>query len=206
MVDTVITLGNFQFRNMEIPEFINFGGDQKLSVKELVGGARIVDVMGPSHGDPQWSGLITGPDAMSRAQSLNAMRIAGRSLNFSVFSLSYQVVIESFVFKTEKFYQISFDIKLKVVTDYNQANTSNNTTDFTTQVNNDASSLTTLSNNLNDTTFTTSVTQLNNDLINTPSIDDANPTQINTVNNDINSSLNYVDNTLLPNIKSSLGL
>lgn len=180
MVDTVITLGSFAFREFEIPEFINFGGEQKLSVKELVGGTRIIDAMGSSNSDPQWSGLITGQDAMQRAMQLDAMRIAGLTVDFSVFSLKYQVLIASFNFKTERYYQIHYDITLKIVIDFNTINVNNNVIDFTTQTNNDLNSVNTLVKSINDPTLNANLLNVNTTFSAIPSEDQATPAQVNT--------------------------
>lgn len=115
MTDTVITLGDFQFRNLEIPASINFGGEQKLNVHELVGGTRIIDALGHQEDDVSWNGLITGPDALDRAAQLDNMRIAGDQVTLSWFNFNYLVVIKYFRANTERYYQINYSITLTVV-------------------------------------------------------------------------------------------
>lgn len=203
MVDTVILLGNFQFRDHEIPELINFGGEQKLAVKELVGGTRIIDAMGPSHGDPTWSGLITGSDAMQRASLLDAMRIAGQALDFSVFSLRYKVLIASFIYKPEKYYQVRYDITLKVIIDYNAININNNVVNFTGQVNNDLNSVKTLTSSINDVTLTTKIDNLSDVIDNTTSIEQADPQTVNQINDSATEGNQAIDN-VLTNIHDSV--
>jgi hypothetical protein len=121
MADTVITLGNFQFRDLEIPVSINFGGEQKLNIHELVGGSRVIDVLGGQNDDISWGGLMTGSDALSRALQLDSMRIAGDILQLSWFNLNYSVLIKHFKANTERFYQVNYEITLTVVQDASQS-------------------------------------------------------------------------------------
>src|SRR5438874_2012627 len=46
MSDVTLTLDGFVFRDFEIPDALPFGGAQALSMKRLIGGARISDAMG----------------------------------------------------------------------------------------------------------------------------------------------------------------
>lgn len=121
MVDTVINLGGFIFENMEIPSEINFGGEQSIKIHDLIGGSRIIDSMGGRETNIMWSGLMLGPDAMSRALQLDSMRVSGSPITLSVFNLSYQVVIQKFIFRTERYYQIKYDIELATIQNNNNA-------------------------------------------------------------------------------------
>lgn len=117
MTDTVINLGGFTFQNLEIPKSINFGGEQKLNIHELVGGVRIIDVMGKQDMDISWEGLMLGPDALDRALQLDSMRVAGEPINLSWFSLNYLVLIKHFKAETERYYQVSYSITLEIAQD-----------------------------------------------------------------------------------------
>ncbi len=205
MVDTVITLGNFQFRDYEVPEYINFGGEQRLSVKELVGGTRIIDAMGPSDTDPTWSGLIMGTDAMQRALQLDAMRVAGQTLTFSIFSLSYQVIIANFVFKTERYYQIRYEITLKIVTDYNTVNINNNVTNFTGQINNDLSTVNSLGSSINDPTLNADLLNITTTFSDIPSVDQAPPDQVNDATDDLQKGLADTENYITKQAQTIFG-
>lgn len=115
MTDTIITLGGFEFRDLEVPDKINFGGDHKLVVHELVGGQRVIDAMGRNDTNIEWEGLITGPDAIDRALTLEGFRTSGQTVTLTWFSLSYNVVVETFVANTEKYYQVSYKIGCKTI-------------------------------------------------------------------------------------------
>lgn len=119
MTDTTITLGGFQFRDLEIPEKINFGGEHKLVVHELVGGERIIDAMGRNDTNIEWTGLIQGSDAIDRALQLENFRTSGQTVTLSWFNLTYQVVVEKFIAHTEKYYQVIYEIGCKTVTSGN---------------------------------------------------------------------------------------
>lgn len=115
MTDTVITLGGFEFRDLEIPSEINFGGDHKLVVHELVGGQRVIDAMGRNDTNISWEGLITGSDAIDRALQLESFRTSGETVTLSWFNLTYDVVVETFIAKTQKYYQVAYNIACKTV-------------------------------------------------------------------------------------------
>lgn len=117
MADTTLTLGGVAFADFEIPEKIEGGGKQMLNVHKLVGGTRIVDAMGPDPDNLKWTGKFRGPNAVARCQTLDAMRGQGAQLELSWGGFTYTVVIESFTFSYERFYEIAYSIDLKVVVD-----------------------------------------------------------------------------------------
>jgi len=117
---TFLTLGPITFANFEIPQRINFGGTQALSVKQLVGGARIIDVMGRIDDDITWSGLFFGETAMYRAQYLDSLRVQGAPLPLTFSSFNYSVVIKDFACSFERTYQIPYKITCTVIQDLNK--------------------------------------------------------------------------------------
>lgn len=119
-MDTEVILGAFKFRDMEIPASINGGGEQSLIVKKLVGGSRVIDAMGPDDDDISWGGLIQGSDSIDRAMQLDGMRIAGQPVLFTYFNLRYYVLVKSFKFNIERYYQITYSLTLTVLKDFNQ--------------------------------------------------------------------------------------
>lgn len=108
--DTTVKLGDFAFAGNEVPEHMPFGGKQSLAVHELVGGVRVIDAMGGFDAPIHWSGLFTGPNALSRARQLDAMRRKGAAVDLSWSELKFTVVIESFAADFERFYQIPYQI------------------------------------------------------------------------------------------------
>lgn len=119
MID-FLTLGEVTFQNTEIPSEINFGGSQSISVKQLVGGQRIIDAMGRSDDDITWSGLFFGPTALFRAQFLDGMRVQGAQLRLTWSRFNYIVVIKEFRASFQRYYQIPYQITVTVIQDLNQ--------------------------------------------------------------------------------------
>ena len=117
MSDTSLILGPVVFRNFEIPERINFGGQQQLTVHKLIGGGRVVDAMGADPSDRTWSGRFQGRDATMRARLLDSLCAAGASLPLTWGGFFYLVVIRSFEAQYERFYQILYKISVTVVSD-----------------------------------------------------------------------------------------
>lgn len=114
---TNLTLGPITFATYEIPQKINFGGSQALSIKQLVGGQRIVDAMGRVDDDITWSGLFFGSTANFRAKFLDQMRVGGLPwvLTWSIYN--YSVVIKDFRPSFERTYQIPYTITVTIIQD-----------------------------------------------------------------------------------------
>jgi hypothetical protein len=114
---TTLTLGQITFATYEIPPQINFGGSQALSVKQLVGGQRVIDSMGRVDDDISWSGLFFGSTATFRAKYLDNMRVTGAPLTLTWGQFSYSVVIKSFQALFQRTYQIPYKIVVSVIQD-----------------------------------------------------------------------------------------
>ncbi len=128
--DTVLTLkdkkdgSEFAFSRFEIPERINFGGEQALAVHELVGGVRVVDAMGRIDAPLEWSGLFQGDVALMRALYLDGLRISGKAQTLTWSMFNFDVVIKSFHCDFERSYKIPYRISCVIVKDnYNPITT-----------------------------------------------------------------------------------
>jgi hypothetical protein len=117
MTDLTLQLGDFIFARFEIPEHIEFGGDQKLIVHELVGGTRIIDAMGEAPLALDWSGFLVGASALPRALYLDALRRAGKPLTLTWSELSYTVVVKALRCDFVRAYRIPYRITCEVVSD-----------------------------------------------------------------------------------------
>lgn len=115
-----LTLGPVTFANYEIPEKINFGGSQALSVKQLVGGQRVIDAMGRVDDDIAWSGLFFGSTAQFRAQFLDTIRIQGAPLPLTWANFNFSVVVKEFKCSFERTYQLRYSIVCTVIQDLNK--------------------------------------------------------------------------------------
>jgi len=112
-----LVLGGVTFQNFEIPEHINMGGRHHAAVHKLIGGNRVVDAMGSDPDDVSWSGRFRGPNAMDRAQAVDAMRAAGAQVTLSYMSTFLVVLITDFKAEPERFYEIPYKITCTVVSD-----------------------------------------------------------------------------------------
>jgi hypothetical protein len=117
MPDTILTLGDFTFSRFEVPEAIAFGSGHRLSVHELVGGTRVVDAMGLTPIPLEWSGTLTGAEAVSRGRYIEGLVTAGRALPLSWSELRYTVVPRLFRGEFRRFYRVPYQIGLQVVSD-----------------------------------------------------------------------------------------
>lgn len=125
MSDTALQLSvpgetDFVFTEMEIPDHITFGGKQKLTVHELVGGARVVDAMGRSDMPLQWSGYLLGQKALRRARFLDYLRTSGKQVMLTWSELFFMVVVEDFSADFERYYNLPYRISFTVVQDLAQ--------------------------------------------------------------------------------------
>lgn len=112
-----VTLGDFIFDHVEVPENINGGGAQATAVHQLVGGLRTVDGIGRNDSDITFSGLFQGLTAVERARYIDNLRVEGKPLTFSYASFSYTVLIKNFDFKYQIADNVSYTITLIVIKD-----------------------------------------------------------------------------------------
>lgn len=119
-MDTVLRLGEFEFQGMEVPDALGLGGAQVLAKHWFPGGAKTVQALGADHAPIGWAGLFLGETALDRARYLDFLRCQGGELQFTVFDLTYTVVIERFQFSAERFYKVPYQISLEVVSDDSQ--------------------------------------------------------------------------------------
>lgn len=123
---TVLTLGDFVFQEMEIPASIAFHGEQRLAVKKLVGGDRVVDALGADPDPVEWSGVFVGENAASRARYVKQLKDAGRVLNLTWGEFFYQVIIRRFDPDFQHF-EIPYRISCEVVTDFSATSSASQT-------------------------------------------------------------------------------
>lgn len=117
MTDIKLTLGAFEFARFEVPETITFGGDQQLTIHQLVGGTRIIDAMGETPLPLKWSGHLVGASALDRALYLDRLRKAGNALALTWSELSFTVVIKTFECSFVRSYRLQYSITCEVVAD-----------------------------------------------------------------------------------------
>lgn len=96
MAGMQVQLGDFIFKDLEVPESLPFGGEQALVIHKLIGGDRQIDAMGRDEAPIEWGGWLMGQDAQTRALYLDGLRVAGQPLLLTWAQWRYLVVIRRF--------------------------------------------------------------------------------------------------------------
>lgn len=117
MSEIRLMLGDIEFMDFELPERLPFGGQQTLRVHRFVGNSRAIDAMGYDPEPIRWSGRFRGPEAISRAKSLEAMAKTGREYPLTCGELAYTVVIAEFVAEQVGAREATYSIRCEVKTD-----------------------------------------------------------------------------------------
>jgi hypothetical protein len=112
---TRLIVGNVEFTGLEVPEAVTIGAKQQLVVHKLVGGRRVVDVLGVDYDNISWSGWMTGATAGDRVNELETLRDLGRPLSFNMDGYYFSVLIQSFAPRFEHIYRRYYTIELFVV-------------------------------------------------------------------------------------------
>lgn len=112
---TRLVLGDFEFLDFEVPERLALPGRQKIVLHQMVGGKRVIDVLGVEYDPLTWSGVFTGSQAGDRVKALECMRDAGKELTLTLDDYSFSVVITSFVPVYEFIYRRSYTIEVAIV-------------------------------------------------------------------------------------------
>lgn len=114
-----LVLGSIIFTEYQIPERIPYGGKQAAIAHKLIGGARVVDAMGPDEDDLTWSGRFQGSNALAQANQLDALRAAGVKVPLVFADRMYMVLITSAVLNYERPYQIPYTVTCLAVSSPN---------------------------------------------------------------------------------------
>jgi len=112
---TRLVLGDFEFLDFEVPERLALPGRQKTVLHQMVGGKRVIDVLGVEYDPLSWSGVITGSESGDRVKALERMRDAGEKLTLTLDSYSFTVVITSFTPVYEFIYRRPYSIEVAIV-------------------------------------------------------------------------------------------
>lgn len=112
---TRLILGDFEFLDFELPERIVIPGRQKTVTHQMIGGRRLVDVLGVEYDPISWGGIFTGDTTSSRISALEQMRDAGETLTLTLSGYSFEVVITEFNPVYEFEYRCPYSITLAVV-------------------------------------------------------------------------------------------
>lgn len=186
--DALLILGDIVFGYIEIPDHFNFGGDQMLSVQQLVGGRRVVNSLGPTEHDISWSGMFFGGTATERALALDYLRKKGDIITFNFGTFLYDVIIKSYSAKFERFYQIPYSITLQVVKNNSLPVPVAVPAGYNDAVNTDAQFAVSLGAIINQTDLTSAITSMTNSIANAGKLDAATPDQLNLIRSAIQNA------------------
>lgn len=115
MTKPELRLADFTFRGMEIPAKISgLGGEQRLAIQDLVGGGRVIDVMGPCYEDPSWSGFFQGSDAVQRAKYIEYLWKQGQPLLMTWGYYRFTVLIYKFVCEFNQPYWLPYSMVVTI--------------------------------------------------------------------------------------------
>lgn len=119
MSDFTFSLGGIAFQDFEVPERVTgLGGEQMISLKKLIGGARVADSMGRDDTPLEWGGRFRGQDALSRARAIDALRVAGASISLAFGDVLETVLIQRFNYDFERGgFEVPYSISLIVLKD-----------------------------------------------------------------------------------------
>jgi len=189
-----LTLGPITFANYEVPSSINFGGEQSLSDKKLVGGKRAIDAMGRIDDDITWSGMFRGSTATFRARFLDGLRAKGDQLSLNWSQFNYNVVIKSFRCSFNAFYEIPYTITVSVIQDLNKPFPVLLPVAYNDAINNAMIEIRDLAGIIADPSISSSIALLSATINAIPSISNATSSVLATINGPLNSALSTVGN------------
>lgn len=175
------TLGGIVFRDMEVPDELPFGGDQMLVVHKLIGGGRVIDVMGRDDEPLAWSGRFFGADAEDRAKALDALRIAGKAIELRWSTFAYRVVIKRFVGTYLRVNNVPYQISCEIQEDLAAPTTSAAQVGVDQMIPSDMASATALGNQIGDAPLSGKLSTLSSAVAAVNKFATATRTQINSI-------------------------
>lgn len=117
MPKVTLALGPIVFRDFELPPEISFGGSQRLAIHRLADGRRVIDCLGREDADIVFSGIFAGPDATSRAQTLDVLRSSGVPLPLTWDTFFYSVLVSNFTAQYSNQAWVPYKLKCTVLRD-----------------------------------------------------------------------------------------
>ena len=92
-----VTIGGLQLFGLEVPTYFDRGGRVRVAVHHVIGGDRVVQVLGTDPQRRELTGCFIGPQAAERGQLLEAMRDAASPLMLTIGAWTEYVLIVSVV-------------------------------------------------------------------------------------------------------------
>lgn len=211
MSDITLVLGDFTFQEMEIPESIPFGGDQRLSIKKLVGGTRVIDAMGVDQRAIEWSGIFfptqDGRSALDRAEDVLSMMIVGQPVTLSWDRIYLMVYIRSFE-PDYRFARIPYRIICEVLADLTLPDDARAEQDADDLINGDLDSANTLTSATGDSTLSGLMSTVSSAVSSVKTFVGASLSTVASVLGPIHQAVSYVESQIgsVDKILSSVGV
>lgn len=112
---TGFTLGSVTFTGIEVPESVQYGGNQNLIVQKLPGGWKVIDDGGNDPLTINMRGIFLGSDAKPKSDAITQMRMAGKTVAFTAAAQTLRVKIRAFTCEYRRMgYYIPWQITLEV--------------------------------------------------------------------------------------------
>ena len=110
-----LVLGGVTFNVDELPEEINFGGEQVLAIRKFPGGGMDIQAMGTFDDPIAWSGTFMYVGAIDRALLLEAYKNQAKPLQMSISKFKRTVIINLFKFRYDNDFYIPYDITIQPI-------------------------------------------------------------------------------------------
>lgn len=211
MSDITLVLGDFTFQDMEVPEVIPIGGPQRLSIKKMVGGVRVIDDMGPDPKPIEWSGVFfptqAGESPLERAQQIELMKLAGQPVTLSWDEIYVSVFISNFE-PDYRFARVPYRITLEVLQDLAAPNDEVVDPDADDLINSDLNSANTLTSATGDSTLSGLMNSVSTAVSNVKTFVNASLSTVASVLQPIHQAVSYVTSQIsaVDNILASVGV
>lgn len=106
-----LTLGDFEFTDFAVPEFIRMLGPERHNVHREPGGARQIDMLGRDDEPYQWRGQFVGAQAANLAIALDALRTAAGVYDLTFGQWTQPVVITKLIFHYRRENWVEYEIE-----------------------------------------------------------------------------------------------
>lgn len=114
--NTTVKLGSVTLTGPEVPDALRAGGEQVLVVHRLPGGDKIIDNGGNDPYRLSLTGRFQGTNALTRAQTIDTMRLAAKAVTFSAAGGNWQVLIRSYAYTyAQKGAVIQYELELETI-------------------------------------------------------------------------------------------
>lgn len=115
MQDSPIQIGSISLQDFEIPSSVRFGGRHRLAVHILSSGKRVVERLGPEDGEIVFQGTFSGPDAETRVNLFDNLRLSGEIVWLTWKSFRRRVIVKSFVAEYRSPWWIPYHVSCAVI-------------------------------------------------------------------------------------------